>query len=124
MDGDNPSCHEIDEIVKHVSVSNAIHCGVNGDSKEKYACEVTNSGGDSGHHSPAGQGFHEKNKWHYREDIVVGREWSEPVYREIMYPNHEYGEIDRQDPQHEDKDGVGVVVEVEICIRAGFARKA
>ena len=42
------------------------------------------------------------------------------MYSEIMYPNHEDGQIDWEDPEHEDEDGVSVVV--EIIMGAGLLR--
>lgn len=34
---------------------------------------------------------------------------------EIVDPDDEGRDVDGEDPEHEDEDGVGVVVEVEIC---------
>lgn len=34
------------------------------------------------------------------------------MHGEIMYPNHKDGDVDGEDAEHEDKDGVGVVVEI------------
>lgn len=29
-----------------------------------------------------------------------------------MYPNHKDGDVDREDAEHEDEDGMGVVIEI------------
>ena len=36
----------------------------------------------------------------------------------IMYPDDENGKVDGEDPEHEDEDGVGVVVEIIVGSRS------
>ena len=43
---------------------------------------------------------------------MMGGEWCEPVYGEIVCPDDEDWYVDGEDPDHEDEDGVGVVVEI------------
>jgi hypothetical protein len=68
-------------------------------------------------HAPGAERFYEENVGHYGEDVVVGGEGCEPVHSEISYPDNEDGEVYGEDPQHEYQDGMGVVVEVIICVR-------
>ena len=39
------------------------------------------------------------------------------MHGQVVHPDNQNRKIDRQDPEHEDEDGVGVVV--EIIVRAG-----
>lgn len=38
--------------------------------------------------------------------------------REVVDPNHEDGNVDRKNAEHEDKNGMGVVVEIIISFRS------
>jgi len=40
---------------------------------------------------------------------------------EVSYPDNKDREVDRKNPEHENEYGVGVVVEVVICIRSSFS---
>lgn len=42
---------------------------------------------------------------------------------EVMDPNHKDGDVDRKDAEHEDKNRVGVVVEISISFRSLRGRK-
>ena len=48
----------------------------------------------------------------------MGRERGQPVYREIVDPNDEDRQVDRQDPEHEHQDRMGIVVEARVDARA------
>lgn len=37
-----------------------------------------------------------------------------------MYPNHKDGDVDREDAEHEDEDGMGVVIEIIMDPRTLF----
>lgn len=58
--------------------------------------------------------FDNKDIWHDRQDVVVRREGGEPVNGKIVDPHDEDGDVDGEDPEHEDEQGVRVVVEVII----------
>jgi len=48
---------------------------------------------------------------------MVRRKRCKPVHGEVVHPDDQNGKIDRQDPEHEDKDGVGVVVKIIVGAR-------
>jgi hypothetical protein len=45
---------------------------------------------------------------------MVGREWSEPVEGKVADPDNKNGEVDGENPYHENENGVTVVVKV-VC---------
>ena len=49
---------------------------------------------------------------------MVGGEWGEPVDGEVVGPHEEDGDVDWEDPDHEDEDRVRVVVEIIVGPRA------
>ena len=106
--------------MEHVGVCDSINGSVDGDAKEEDTGEVAKPRCHSRYHFATGQGLDEKDKWHDRENIVVRRKWSEPVNSQIVYPDDENGEIDRENPQHENEDRVDVVVKVVVGVRTGF----
>lgn len=42
------------------------------------------------------------------------------MHDEVVCPDQENQDVDRQDPQHQDQDGVRVVTKVEVRGRSGF----
>lgn len=51
---------------------------------------------------------------------MVTRERSKPVYGKVVHPDHQYREIDRKDPEHQNEDGMGIVVKVVGRTGPGF----
>jgi hypothetical protein len=58
--------------------------------------------------------FDDENVRHDGEDVVVGGKGCEPVDCEVVHPDDEDGEVDRENPEHEDQQTVDVVVEVVV----------
>lgn len=104
MDGDEPGGGEVDEVVEHVGVGDAVDGGVDGDEEVEDAGEVAETGCYARDHLAAGQGFDEQDEGHDGEDVVVGGEGGEPVDGEVVDPDDENGEVDGEDPEHEDED--------------------
>lgn len=40
--------------------------------------------------------------------------------RQIVYPDNEDGEIDGKNPEHQDEDGMGVIVEIGVGVGASL----
>ena len=62
-------------------------------------------------------GFDDENVGHDGEDVMMRGERSEPVDGEVVDPDDEDREIDREDPEHEDEETVDVIVEVVVVAR-------
>ncbi len=45
---------------------------------------------------------------------MVGGKRGEPVDREVVGPDEEDHDVDGEDPNHEEEDGVGVVVKIVV----------
>ena len=59
-------------------------------------------------------GFDDENVRHDGQDVVVRGKGRQPVHGEVVDPNDEDGEVDGENPEHEDEEGVRVVVEVVV----------
>lgn len=42
------------------------------------------------------------------------------MYGKVVHPDHQYREIDRKDPEHQNEDGMGIVVKVVGRTGPGF----
>jgi hypothetical protein len=56
-------------------------------------------------------GFDEEDKRSDREDIMMGGERGEPGYLEIPHPDYENGNVDWEEPDHQDKERMSIVEE-------------
>lgn len=43
---------------------------------------------------------------------MVGGEWHKPVHHKVMRPHEQDKDVDRQDPQHQEKDRVCKIGEI------------
>lgn len=69
---------------------------------------------DSRYHPTGTESLHEKDVWHDREYVVVRGERCKPVNSYISYPYNEDWEVNREYPKHENKNRMGIVVEIVI----------
>jgi hypothetical protein len=56
---------------------------------------------NSGDHPTGAQSFDQEDERHDRNDVVVGREWRQPMHGKVPYPDDEDRHIDREYPKHE-----------------------
>lgn len=121
MDCDKPSRNKIDEVMEHVCIGDSIHCSIYGDEEKEHASEMAETRSDPRYHFPTGERLNQKNKRHDGKDVVMRRKWRKPVYSQVVYPDHEYWKVDRKNPEHENEDRVGVIVEVEVRVGSCFS---
>lgn len=72
---------------------------------------------DSRNHPARAERLHEKDEWHYRQDVMMGGEGCEPVHGEIADPDDEDWKVDWENPEHEDQDRVRIIVKVVVDVR-------
>lgn len=106
--------------MQRISISDSINRRINREHEKHRVGDVASAGGDAGDHLAAGQGLDEDEVGHDGEDVVVGGEGGQPVDGEVVGPDEEDGDVDGEDPDHEDEDRVGVVI--EIMVGAGSLR--
>lgn len=58
---------------------------------------------DSRDHVPSAHCFDNKDIWHDRQNVVMRRERGEPVNGKVVDPHDEDGDVDGEDPEHEDE---------------------
>lgn len=66
MNRDQPCTNQVDEMVQHISVRDAVDGGVGGEDEEDGVGDVSSPGRDTRDHLAAGQGLDEDEVWHYR----------------------------------------------------------
>ena len=88
--------------MQRVRIRNAVNGCVNSDNEEESVGDVPRPRGNARDHFPAGEGLDEDEVGHYGQDIMVGGERGEPVDGEVVDPNEEDRDVDREDPDHED----------------------
>ena len=75
MNGYQPGCNEIDQIVQHIGISNPVHRCVYGDAEEEDAGKMAETGCHSGYHFTTRESLNEQYEWHDGEDVVMGGKW-------------------------------------------------
>ena len=113
MHGHQPSAEPVAEAVQAVSIRDSVDGGIKRNGKEKDVCHKTHAHatGHAGHHVARTERFDEQDIRHDAGDVVVRGEWGEPVDGEIVDPYDEDGNVDWEDPQHQDDQRMRVVVE-------------
>lgn len=69
---------------------------------------------DARHHLACAQCLDKQDNGENGKDVVEGGERGKPVHCEIACPDNENGKVDRENPDHENEDGVGVVVKAQV----------
>lgn len=104
MDCNKPCCHEVDEVMQHVCICHSVNCGINGDAEKEYAREVPETRCDARYHFPTSQGLDQEDERHDGKYIMVGRKRCKPVNGQVVNPDYEDREVDRENPEHENQD--------------------
>lgn len=121
MDNHKPQCNEIDQLVKHIGISDPIHGSEDSQAEECDICHVADLRRNSGNHGAARQSLHQQNQRHYRQNIVMAGERGEPVDGQIVYPDNQNRHVDGQDREHEHEYRVRIVGEVDLCCRPNLS---
>ena len=89
-------------MMQHIGITNPVHSRINRYSEQTQISHPSRPRSESRDHFSAGQGFDEDEVGHDGEDVVVGGKGSEPVDGEVADPDEEDGDVDGENPEHEE----------------------
>lgn len=139
MNGEEPKAQCVHEIVHSIGIRDAINRGV--ERQSKYCCVSDMTGTrsilaeedsasawsdspvcDARYHCACAHHLDQQDVSQYRHEVVVRREGSKPLDRQVVYPNNQNGHVYGHYPKHEDKHRMRVIVKVVACRALGFLR--
>ena len=88
-------------MVQSIRIRNSIDRCIDCQSEKKDIADPPSARGYTRDHLPTSQGLDKDEVGHYRDDVVVGGEWSEPVNGKVVRPDKKDGDVDGQNPDHQ-----------------------
>lgn len=111
-----PGTENIREMVQDVRIRYTIHGSIYSYRYQKQIGDMAESRPDAGDHTPSALGFDQEDERHDGEDVVMRGERRQPMDSKVPHPDDQYGKVDREDPDHENKDRMRVVIEIAIGV--------